>query len=363
MTSLENGDVLKVQQGATQASPDTVLRVDRYGFIVDERSPNGVAHSTASAKEAKKLERKRRKEVLKENSRLEKWQAMIADWTKFQAKHPAIAKRRIRKGIPECLRGLMWQVLANSRTYSAQNPGLYQQLLQEKEAPVEADILRDVHRTFPKHILFRERHGSGQTSLLNVLRSFSIYNPEVGYCQGMGFITGLFLIYMSEEDSFWMLVSLMNNYDMEGLFKPGLPKVRQYFFQFEALIKIFYPRLFAHFEAENIHSSMYASQWFITGFTYNFPFSIVARVWDIFLAEGVKIIFRIGLALLKLKEDELLTLSFEPLLNLFKTITNDLDPETLINTALKLKLTTKQLKELEAQYHRSNSDSTPRPNS
>lgn len=30
-------------------------------------------------------------------------------------------------------------------------------------------------------------------------RAYSLYNPEVGYCQGMGFITALMLCYMPEE--------------------------------------------------------------------------------------------------------------------------------------------------------------------
>ena len=35
--------------------------------------------------------------------------------------------------------------------------------------------------------------------LTNVLLAYSSYRPEVGYCQGMGFITAMFLMYMTEE--------------------------------------------------------------------------------------------------------------------------------------------------------------------
>jgi hypothetical protein len=35
--------------------------------------------------------------------------------------------------------------------------------------------------------------------LLNVLLAYSSYRPEVGYCQGMGFITAMFLMFMPEE--------------------------------------------------------------------------------------------------------------------------------------------------------------------
>jgi hypothetical protein len=38
-----------------------------------------------------------------------------------------------------------------------------------------------------------------QTQLYNILRAFAIKNKDVGYCQGMGFISAIFLTYMDEE--------------------------------------------------------------------------------------------------------------------------------------------------------------------
>eukprot|EP00438_Fugacium_kawagutii_P018738 Skav212367 [mRNA] locus=scaffold3038:200859:209956:+ [translate_table: standard] len=59
----------------------------------------------------------------------------------------------------------------------------------------------DINRTFPKHVLYRDKQGLGQQQLLNVLRAYSIFNAEVGYCsQGMGFICGVLLMYMGEDD-------------------------------------------------------------------------------------------------------------------------------------------------------------------
>ena len=50
-----------------------------------------------------------------------------------------------------------------------------------------------------------------------------VYDREVGYVQGMGFITALLLLYMGEEDAFWLLVALMKGAihpPMEGLYRP-----------------------------------------------------------------------------------------------------------------------------------------------
>ena len=49
-----------------------------------------------------------------------------------------------------------------------------------------------------------------------------------------------------------------------------------------------------------IKPDMYsATQWFVTVFlATDMPFNIILRIWDIYLNEGIKVIFRIGLALL-----------------------------------------------------------------
>jgi hypothetical protein len=51
----------------------------------------------------------------------------------------------------------------------------------------------------------------GQAALRRVLRAYSYYDPEVGYCQGMNFIAGMFLTLMSEEEAFWLLVGKFSN--------------------------------------------------------------------------------------------------------------------------------------------------------
>ena len=51
-----------------------------------------------------------------------------------------------------------------------------------------------------------------------VLAAYSMYNMEVGYCQGMSVLAGLLLLYMDEEDAFWGLSVLLadKKYTMHG---------------------------------------------------------------------------------------------------------------------------------------------------
>ncbi len=36
-----------------------------------------------------------------------------------------------------------------------------------------------------------------------------MHNPDVGYCQSLNFLAGTMLLFMGEEDSFWLLVTVV----------------------------------------------------------------------------------------------------------------------------------------------------------
>lgn len=64
---------------------------------------------------------------------MRKWRKMIgvggSDWKHYVRRKPNVVKRRIRKGIPDCLRGLVWQLISGSRDLLLMNPGVYEVIL------------------------------------------------------------------------------------------------------------------------------------------------------------------------------------------------------------------------------------------
>ncbi|KAJ8751881.1 hypothetical protein K2173_026085 [Erythroxylum novogranatense] len=326
-------------------------QAEKFGSITQEL--NNLSDSLTKGRSANEFEREER--------RIRKWRKMIglggSDWKYYARRKPHVVKRRIRKGIPDCLRGLVWQLISGSRDLLLMNPGVYEQLVIYETSASELDIIRDISRTFPSHVFFQQRHGPGQRSLYNVLKAYSVYDRDVGYVQGMGFLAGLLLLYMSEEDAFWLLVALLKgavHAPMEGLYQVGLPLVQQYLFQFDLLMKEHLPKLGEHFTQEMINPSMYASQWFITVFSYSFPFHLTLRIWDVFLYEGVKIVFKVGLALLKYCHDDLVKLPFEKLIHALRNFPEDaMDPDRLLPMAYSFKVS-KRLEELKEVYDKKN---------
>ncbi|KAK4406794.1 Ecotropic viral integration site 5 protein [Sesamum angolense] len=296
-----------------------------------------------------------------------------SDWNHYVGRKPHVVKRRIRKGIPDCLRGLVWQLISGSRELLLMNPGVYEQLVVYETSASEIDIIRDISRTFPSHIFFQQRHGPGQRSLYNVLKAYSVYDREVGYVQGMGFVAGLLLLYMSEEDAFWLLVALLKgavHAPMEGLYMRA-------FGSYERVLVVV-PKLIVNSKSriasctaisisarpigeraltqakEMINPSMYASQWFITVFSYSFPFHLALRIWDVFLFEGAIIIFKVGLAVLKYCHDDLIKLPFEKLIYALRNFPADaMNPDMLLPLAYSLKVS-KSLDESKEEYVKQN---------
>ena len=113
------------------------------------------------------------------------------------------------------------------------------------------------------------------------------------------------------------------------------------------------PKLHAHLAKENCHPSMYATQWFITLFSYSLPFDVVLRIWDVAMLEGTKAIFRVALALLLTQADALTALPFEELLPALRRApaAGKAAADALLKVAMELKVS-KKLEELKAAYEK-----------
>lgn len=123
---------------------------------------------------------------------------------------------------------------------------------------------------------------------------------------------------MPEEDAFCLLVQLMNKYELRGHFTPDMNGLHLKLYQFDALVQEHLPHVARHMKQQEITSTMYASQWFITLFAYKFPLSLVYRIYDVVFAEGMTSILKFAIALLKKNERTIIGLDFDELLDFLK---------------------------------------------
>ncbi|KAH7888682.1 rab-GTPase-TBC domain-containing protein [Phlebopus sp. FC_14] len=257
-----------------------------------------------------RLHNERREEIADEGAiDWDFWGTVISDYQGYAAENSEKLAQAIERGIPNTLRGMMWQLMAASKDTELENT--YLTLLKES-SPHEKAITRDLGRTFPHHDFFTDGQGIGQENLFNVLKAYSLYDPQVGYCQGLPFVVAVLLLNMPDEEAFSLLVCLMHTYDLRGHFLPEMPKLQLRLF--DRLVEELLPVLHCHFLRQGVKSSMYCSQWFLTLFSYRFPLDIVFRIYDNCLASGIEAIFAFSIVLLQKNEEALLSLKFDQIL-------------------------------------------------
>ncbi|NXV49043.1 EVI5 protein, partial [Uria aalge] len=278
------------------------------------------------------------------------WGRIVNEWEDVRKKKEKQVKELVRKGIPHHFRAIVWQLLCSAQSMPIKDQ--YSELL-KMTSPCEKLIRRDIARTYPEHDFFKEKDSLGQEVLFNVMKAYSLVDREVGYCQGSAFIVGLLLMQMPEEEAFCVFVKLMQDYRLRELFKPSMAELGLCMYQFECMIQEHLPELYVHFQSQSFHTSMYASSWFLTIFLTTFPLPVATRIFDIFMSEGLEIVFRVGLAVLQMNQAELLQLDMEGMLQHFqKVIPHQFDsgPDKLIQASYQVKYNAKKMKKLEKEY-------------
>ncbi|KAM9491348.1 EVI5-like protein isoform 2-T2 [Salvelinus alpinus] len=278
------------------------------------------------------------------------WGRIVNEWDEWRRKKDKLLKELIRKGIPHHFRAIVWQLLGNATDMPVKNQ--YSELL-KMSSPCEKLIRRDIARTYPEHEFFKGQDSLGQEVLFNVMKAYSLVDREVGYCQGSAFIVGLLLMQMPEEEAFCVFVRLMQEYRLRELFKPTMAELGLCIYQFEYLLQEQLPELNVHFRSQSFHTSMYASSWFLTLFLTFLPMPVATRIFDIFMYEGLEIIFRVGMAILQYNQTDLIQLDMEGMSQHFqKVIPHQFDscPDKLILRAYQVKYNPKRMKKLEKEY-------------
>jgi hypothetical protein len=60
--------------------------------------------------------------------------------------------------------------------------------------------------------------------LSNILNTYAKYDPQIGYVQGMNFIAGALLSHSEEYIAFWLLVMVLEKFEMRDIYLPGRPR-------------------------------------------------------------------------------------------------------------------------------------------
>ncbi|CAE6428102.1 unnamed protein product [Rhizoctonia solani] len=201
---------------------------------------------------------------LREGSKLKLWK----DYMRVHGRNLTLlrypqATRLIQVGLPNRLRGELWETLSGSLYLRFNNPGVYHKLLADNAGRVTTsteEIEKDLNRSLPEYPAYQTEEGID--TLRRVLTAYSWKNPELGYCQAMNILTAAILMCL--------------------------------------------PIIHERFIAVDVQLSVASLPWFLSLYINSMPLIFAFRIVDCFFAMGPKVLFQVGLAILKINGEKLL---------------------------------------------------------
>eukprot|EP00038_Savillea_parva_P010449 m.190371 g.190371 ORF g.190371 m.190371 type:complete len:1410 (+) comp18025_c0_seq1:226-4455(+) len=218
----------------------------------------------------------------------------------------------LREGVPPRIRRKFWlfmvKWLADKTTRSLPEPSYTYIDLVVQPAIYWHAIKIDLERTFPTNPYYREG-GKGLRALFKVMKAYSNYDTEVGYCQGMGFMAGLFLNQLTEENAFRAFMSVMFHHGFRHQYAHDMATLKVQLYQLNRLLLDHLPAVSTQFRELNVEPFLYATSWFLTLYCSQFPLPFCNFVLDNVLLEGMTFVFKVAMALFLTVQEELLACS------------------------------------------------------
>ncbi|KAK4561293.1 GTPase activating protein (GAP) [Recurvomyces mirabilis] len=214
--------------------------------------------------------------------------------------------RLIRVGLPNLLRGEIWELTSGSLWLRLQKPKQYEETLKKHEGQQSLaieEIEKDLNRSLPEYAGFQSSEGIGR--LRRVLTAYSWTDTEVGYCQAMNIVVAALLIYLNEKQAFYILSTLCDRL-LPGYYSQTMYGTLLDQRVFESLVEKTMPIIWDHLQKNDVQLSVVSLPWFLSLYINSFPLTFAFRVLDVFFLEGPKVLFQIGLAILRINGEELL---------------------------------------------------------
>lgn len=212
----------------------------------------------------------------------------------------------IRVGLPNRLRGEIWEQTSGALFLRLEEPTLFVDTLAKyegRESLAIDEIEKDLNRSLPEYPGFQSEEGI--VRLRRVLTAYSWIDAEVGYCQAMNIVVAALLIYMSETQAFFLLRTLCDRL-LPGYYSTTMYGTLLDQRVFESLVEKTMPILWDHLVKSDVQLSVVSLPWFLSLYINSMPLVFAFRVLDVFFLEGPKVLFQVGLAILRINGEELL---------------------------------------------------------
>jgi len=165
----------------------------------------------------------------------------------------------------------------------------YTDLKFENNHIYDAEIKKDLTRTFPDNILFK--YGNNYyNKLYHVLTAFSNYNKNIGYTQGLNFLAAHIIYFFDEEiDEFIFLESLIHKFELDKILSVNdnnffMKKMED----INNFIKFKLPKLSRYLNEMKLNYEFFTTNWVLTLLANSMETKHLFYVWDYMIVFGWK---------------------------------------------------------------------------
>ncbi|XP_053157457.1 TBC1 domain family member 16 isoform X2 [Hemicordylus capensis] len=217
-------------------------------------------------------------------------------------------------GIDVCIRGEVWPFLLHYYSYESTSEEREALRVQKREEyfeiqqkrlsmtpdeqkafwrNVQFTVDKDVVRTDRSNQFFRGENNPNVETMRQILLNYAVYNPVIGYSQGMSDLVAPILAeVLDESDTFWCFVGLMQNTifissprdeDMEKqLAGTQLLTSLSWQMYLRELLRLMHVRFYHHLVSlgEDGLQMLFCHRWILLCFKREFPDAEALRIWE-----------------------------------------------------------------------------------
>ena len=220
----------------------------------------------------------------------------------------------------------------------------------EKFRNIHQQINKDINRTFYTD---KFKYSNGKEMLDNILTLIAFIRPEIGYCQGMNFIVGALINFINDEETcFWIFLHFIDNIKLKDLYLQNMPEYLIKLYQINFFIKEYYPKMHSHLKTTRINLDIFFSKWILTVFSNFLDFDTLYSVWDLFILDKLKAIFKFSIIIASYMKDDLINIDLHTYSSYVRNNSlNSLKFKELSRYYNKYKITNSKLNELKEDFY------------
>ena len=197
------------------------------------------------------------------------------------------------------------------------------------------DIIKDLTRTFPNDNTFN-KNSLGYYKLCNILTAYSNFNKQIGYTQGLNFMSAIGLsLFDKEEEVFVFLDGLINRFELDkymGINNKNLVNNLKYF---SNILNKYVPDIISFFDSKMVNHEFFSNNWILTLFSNCMNKNCLIIIWSFMIIFGWKFFYCFAIELLNFYKEDILKMKENELNYKMKYLLNNDKYEKNVNLIIK----------------------------